>query len=244
MIRQLLQSGFLLAVAAVLAVPAIAVSQSPEEKITPPPQTTPHHSAVYFAPYGGYAEVNYNKKVETKAPNTGDIRVVPGDLSNPLVNLIRNAKESIDIASYIYSPKAPAHGMLLAAYFRGVKVRLFLDSLFLDTFMIEKIKNYRNPLPIKTLDPKKAEEITGIPFTTMHEKFGIIDGKHVFNGSSNISLEANLKYTESRFFFYDNPEMVKVFQEEFDRLWEMGTWLVNPEELKKKKDESKENEDK
>jgi phosphatidylserine/phosphatidylglycerophosphate/cardiolipin synthase-like enzyme len=64
----------------------------------------------------------------------------------------------------------------------------------------------------------------------MHEKFGIIDGRHAYNGSANIDINANLKYTENRFFFYDNPEMVTALQGEFDRLWEMGQWLYNPDE--------------
>lgn len=197
-------------------------------------------NVVYFSPFGGYAFVNYNKKIYMPTPDGKEVKPYPGDLSNPLVKMLKGAKRSIDIASYIYNKDTAEHRALLAAGHRGVKVRLFLDSLFLDPFLTKDLKKYKNHIYVKTLDPEKAEKLTGIPFTTMHEKFGIIDGSDVYNGSANIDINANLKYTENRFFFYNSPEMVKAFQGEFDRLWEMGKWLFNPdEELKDEKPERK-----
>jgi len=190
----------------------------------------PRGNIAYFSPFGGYAFANYNKKVYMLTPDGKEMKPYPGDLSNPLLKMLKGAKKSIDIASYIYNKDTAEHRALLAGAHRGVKVRLFLDSLFLDPFLAKDLKKYRNHVYVKTLDPKKAEEMTGIPFTTMHEKFGIVDSKDVYNGSANIDINANLKYTENRFFFYDNPEMVKAFQGEFDRLWEMGAWLFNPDE--------------
>jgi phosphatidylserine/phosphatidylglycerophosphate/cardiolipin synthase-like enzyme len=164
----------------------------------------------------------------------------PGDLSNPLVKLVREAKKTIDIASYIYRERSAVHDELVRAHDRGVKIRLFLDpSIKNDNVpiilpMVDRFKESGFIVPVKMIDPVKTEKVTGLPFKTMHEKFGIIDGKHVFNGSANIDSNANYKYTEDRFFFLNNPEMVKVFQEEFDRLWNnLGQWILNPEELKK-----------
>ena len=223
----------MVSVVLILALPIAVVSEAPEEKPAQQEIAAPKHM-VYLAPFGGYAFANYSKQVEMAIRGTDKTRIDSGDLSNPLVDLINNAEKSIDIASYIFKRKSPAYTKIIAATYRGVKIRLILDSLFLDNYMIKNMERYKSPIAAKTLDPEKAEKITGIPFKTMHEKFGIIDGKHVFNGSSNISVEANLKYAESRFFFLDDPKMVKEFQAEFDRLWAMGKWLYNPEEHKKK----------
>lgn len=211
------------------ATPAIAAPGGKTGQTVPSVQPEPRNR-VFLAPCGGYAFENFSKKVKMHNPSNSEISIAEGDLSNPTVNLIKNAKERIDIASYIFNKDTPTFKSLISATYRGVKVRLFLDSLFLDKFMIENFKKYGSPIAVKTLDPEKAETMTGIPFSTMHEKFGIIDGIHVFNGSSNISVNANSKYAESRFFFENNPTMVEAFQSEFDRLWKMGKWLYNPEE--------------
>ncbi len=238
MIVRCLKLGLLVSVVLMLALPVAVVSEAPEKKPAQQEIVSPTHM-VYLAPFGGYAFANYSKQVEMTIPSTGGTRIDSGDLSNPLIDLINNAEETIDIASYIFRRQSPAYTKIIAATYRGVKIRLILDSLFLDKYMIKNMERYNSPIAAKTLDPEKAEKLTGIPFKTMHEKFGIIDGKHVFNGSSNISIEANLKYAESRFFFLNDPKMVKAFQEEFDRLWAMGKWLYNPEEHKKKDDSAK-----
>ncbi len=231
-----LKVGLLISVLLILVLPISGISEAPERELAPQKIVAPTHM-LYLAPFGGYAFANYSKQIEMTIPSTGGTRIDSGDLSNPLIDLINNAEETIDIASYIFRRKSPAYTKIIAATYRGVKIRLILDSLFLDEYMIKNMERYNSPIAAKTLDPELAEKLTGIPFKTMHEKFGIIDGKHVFNGSSNISIEANLKYAESRFFFLDDPEMVKVFQAEFDRLWAMGKWLYNPEEHKKKEDD-------
>lgn len=236
MYAKLLRFAILLTFVAALAVPAGAASKPPEKAPGKAPAkavSTELRNSCFLAPRGGYATVNYSKRAYMVNPKTGFVEVVAGDLSNPTVNLIKNAKKSVDIASYIFAKDDPTYGALLGAIRRGVKVRLFLDSLFLEKYLIKNFEKYKTKIEVKTLDPVKAEEMTGIAFSTMHEKFGIIDGISVFNGSSNISIPANKKYDESRFFFENNPKMVTAFQEEFDRLWLMGKWLYKPEENKK-----------
>ncbi|MBA7665969.1 hypothetical protein ES703_74044 [subsurface metagenome] len=88
------------------------------------------------------------------------------------------------------------------------------------------MKSIKPVIEVKVLDPKKIEKEIGITFRTMHEKFGILDGKYLFNGSANIESKANTLYTEDRFFFKNNPSLISVFQGEFDLLWRNGKWLV------------------
>ena len=54
---------------------------------------------------------------------------------------------------------------------------------------------------------------------TMHEKFGIIDGKVLLTGSANWSQSAANIYDESAFVFRGYPELLGKFQEEFDLIW-------------------------
>ncbi|MDD5555695.1 MAG: phospholipase D family protein [bacterium] len=213
-----------------------------DEPLLPWPASVSPSNEVYMSPFGGYAFANFNKKIHLPVAGGKEVRAEAGDLSRPLVQLLKGARQTIDIAMYIHSPDTAEHRSILGAMHRGVRIRLFLDSTFLDKFMIRNMERYKNKIYVKALDPALAEEATGIPFSIMHEKFGIIDGRHVFNGSANIDINANLKYTENRFFFLDNPAMVKAFQEEFDALWEMGNWLYNPDE-ERAADEGKERKD-
>lgn len=224
---------------------AIAAALHTPASLIAPGASAPRN-AVFMSPFGGYSPVNYNKKVMVLDPDLKDVSKRPGDLSFPLIDLIRRSRKTIDIACYLYGIYTPEHTEIANACERGVKVRLFLDPSIKDknnvpviNEAIDRIRKDRLPIAVKIIDPKRAEKLTGLPFQTMHEKFGIIDGKHVFTGSANIEPGANVKYTEDRFFFPDNPEAVKAFQGEFDRLWDgMGQWVYNPdEERKREKDE-------
>ncbi len=196
-------------------------------------QILKRESRVFFSPERGYAEVNRNKKVLVWDPVKGEEVVKPGDLSWPLIDLIRRSEKSIDIVSYIFSSNTWEYRELLAANQRGVKIRLFLDTSIKDDEgnpiinpLIEELKSIKPVIEIKVLDPEKIEKEIGITFRTMHEKFGILDGKYLFNGSANIERKANTLYTEDRFFFKDNPSLIRAFQGEFDLLWRNGKWLI------------------
>lgn len=196
-------------------------------------QILKRESRAFFSPKRGYAEVNRNKKVLVWDPVKGEEVVKPGDLSWPLIDLIRRSEKSIDIVSYIFSSNTWEYRELLAANQRGVKIRLFLDTSIKDDEgnpiinpLIEELKTIKPTIETKVLDPEKIEKEIGITFRTMHEKFGILDGKYLFNGSANIESKANTLYTEDRFFFKNNLSLISAFQGEFDLLWRNGKWLV------------------
>lgn len=216
---------------------AVLVTVASGTEPTAPPSP---RNMVFASPFCGYSPVNYDKKVDI-LDTDGTISRRPGDLSFPLLDLIRRAQKSIDIACYLYSTLTPEHLEIAKASRRGVKIRLFLDTSIRDknnapvvSEVVEQMKESRLGIPIKVIDPAKAEKATGIAFQTMHEKFGVIDGRHVFTGSANIEPGANTKYAEDRFFFLDNPAAAKAFQQEFDRLWEMGQYLLPPGEEAKR----------
>ena len=221
-----------------------AASHTPTSPMTSGASTP--RNTVFMSPLGGYSPVNYNKKVQVLDPDGKDVSTRPGDLSFPFIDLIRRSRKTIDIACYLYGIYTPEHTEIANACERGVKVRLFLDPSIKDkndvpviNEAIDRIRKDKLPIAVKIIDPARAEKLTGLQFQTMHEKFGIIDGKHVFTGSANIEPGANVKYTEDRFFILDNPGAAKAFQEQFDRLWDgMGQWVYNPDEERKKDERS------
>lgn len=206
------------------------------------PQTDRCRKTVFFGPTGGLSPRNYNKKVDLLQPDRLTENEAPGNMDTPLVDLIRRAEKTIDIASYILDNRSDIYFELLRANQRGVKIRIFLDESIRDFNtdkpiidpMVEDLAKVSPLIEVKVLDPRRAEEETGIAFKTMHEKFGIFDGRSCYNGSANISRLAALIYHENRFFFRDCPEIVTAFQEEFDRLWKMGRWRIGPGEEEKK----------
>lgn len=191
---------------------------------------------VYFGPTGGLAPRNYNRKISLLQPDLSSENKTSGNMSAPLIDMIRRAQKTIDIASYILDNRSDEYFELLKANRRGVRIRFVLDESIKDMVtgkpiieaMIEDIKKEKPIIEVKVLDPEKTEKFTGIPFMTMHEKFGIFDGRDCYNGSANISRLATLIYHENRFFFWNCPEITRAFQEEFDRLWEMGRWRIEP----------------
>ena len=197
-------------------------------------QDSPCWMEVFFGPTGGLAPQNFNKKTALLQPDLENEKPVAGNMSNPLVDMIRRAKKTIDIASYILNNRSDEYYELLKANQRGVKIRIFLDESIKDFVtekpiidpMVEDLARENPIIDVKVLDQEKTIKLTGIPFQTMHEKFGIFDGRDCYNGSANISPLATLLYHENRFFFWNCPSAVKAFQEEFGRLWEMGRWRI------------------
>jgi len=200
-------------------------------------EDAPCRMEVFFGPTGGLAPQNYNKKVNLLQPDLENEKAASGNMSNPLVDMIRRAKKTIDIASYILNERSDEYYELLKANQRGVKIRIFLDESIKDFItekpiidpMVEDLAREKPTIEVKVLDPDKTIKLTGIPFLTMHEKFGIFDGTDCYNGSANISPLATLLYHENRFFFWNCPNAVEAFQKEFDLLWEMGRWRIQPE---------------
>ncbi|OQV25294.1 hypothetical protein BV898_00977 [Hypsibius exemplaris] len=62
------------------------------------------------------------------------------------------------------------------------------------------------------------EAVTGT--ATLHHKFVIIDGRHLFMGSVSFTLLAVLQNRED-IIESDILELVKPYQEQFNRLWEL-----------------------
>lgn len=150
-------------------------------------------------------------------------------VESTIVREIMGAKKSIDIALYSLTvmQKAPRDleeekeryaafdvSILDALHYaieNGVRVRVVLDAADKGEW-----------------NPKTTAALQGIGITvwttssTMHEKFAIIDGKTVINGSGNWSTGAFNRYTDDWIIFRDDKKVADAFQKEFDLLLSEG----------------------
>lgn len=175
---------------------------------------------VFFSPRigaaYGFAPESRARKAFVKRTSSDEVDWVPGDVAMPAVDLFRRAEREIQIAMYGMSLSTPEGQALLEAAARGVKVKVYLDVSERDP----DGRPYTETV-IRTLVDTPNVEVRVPRFSAkmMHEKFAIVDGLHVFDGSANISRKARDVYTEDRFFFMNSPAVVAQFAAEWDRLW-------------------------
>jgi len=146
------------------------------------------------------------------SPSFAEIRIFfspKGDRTEEIIKQINSAQEYIDIAiySFTYEPIAEA---IVRAKNRGVEIRILMDKgqsqgksskykFFLD-----------NDIAII------QDRHTGI----MHNKIAIIDGRILFTGSYNWSKSAEERNEENLLEFIDEEEIIEIYQERLDYLWE------------------------
>ena len=129
---------------------------------------------------------------------------------NPQKEIIKNINQAeafINIAMYIFTDKEIALPLIRARE-RGVRVRLYLDQNQVDyqysqsRFLVQR--------GIKT-------RISSNNYI-MHNKFAIIDNRILLTGSYNWTFSANNRNDEN-LMVIDNPEMIELFQNQFEKLW-------------------------
>jgi len=124
-----------------------------------------------------------------------------------IIGLIRNAKESVKVASFTFTHEAIADE-LIKAQARGVNVTILTENRQRNVMgsQYKRVKDFG--LDIR-LDSNKY---------TMHHKFIIIDGKIVITGSPNFTLGGFNKNDENFLIIYDE-DLALEYVEEFDSLW-------------------------
>jgi len=134
-----------------------------------------------------------------------------GGIAEEIIRQIDNAREYIDIAiySFTYEPVAEA---IIKAKNRGVKIRILMDK-GQSKGKYSKYKFFLNK-DISVIQDRHA----GI----MHNKIAIIDGRILFTGSYNWSKSAEERNEENLLEFIDEEEIIKIYQERLDYLWEFN----------------------
>lgn len=124
-----------------------------------------------------------------------------------IIDLIKNAKESVKVASFTFTNEKIADE-LVKAQSRGVNVTILTESKQRNAMgsQYQRLKDFG--LDIR-LDSNKYN---------MHHKFMIIDGKIVETGSPNFTLGGFNQNDENMVIIHDK-KIAGEFLMEFDRLW-------------------------
>jgi phosphatidylserine/phosphatidylglycerophosphate/cardiolipin synthase-like enzyme len=134
-----------------------------------------------------------------------------GGITEEIIKQIDNAQEYIDIAIYSFTYE-PIAGAIIRAKNRGVRIRILMDK----GQSKGKYSKYKYLLDsgIAVIQDRH----TGI----MHNKIAMIDGRILFTGSYNWSKSAEERNQENLLEFIDEEEIIKVYQERLDYLWEFN----------------------
>lgn len=119
------------------------------------------------------------------------------------------AKESIDMAAYSFTSFAIAE-KLIDAKKRGVHVRIVLDSA----------QRTARGSVAHFLKQEGIAVHFNEAYKIQHNKYIIIDKKHVECGSFNYTKSAEKNNAENAIVILDSPEFAKVYVQNFEKLWE------------------------
>lgn len=132
----------------------------------------------------------------------------PGDeIKNEIKQLLDHATETVDLCIFTITDNELAR-KIKACYKRGVKVRIITDDEKMEDNGSEIRKLAKAGIPVKT-DHSHYH---------MHNKFGIIDKQIAITGSFNWTYTAT-KHNQENLVATTKYEIVKQYDEEFDRLW-------------------------
>ncbi|MCO4783907.1 MAG: phosphatidylserine/phosphatidylglycerophosphate/cardiolipin synthase family protein [Candidatus Cloacimonetes bacterium] len=161
-------------------------------------------------------------------------------LDQHFIKYLKKAKKTIDAAFYELRDENIMNEFI-AAHERGVEVRLIVDShnFFLrdhDTleFDFDKRNKFVKPLldagiVVKYDLSSKVDEETGINkgrSGLMHNKFCVLDSKHVWTGSYNLSDTGTHK-NENNAIEVVNKKLAAIFTREFVEMYEDGAYGIS-----------------
>lgn len=126
-------------------------------------------------------------------------------IQNMILDDIKAAERTIDLATYNYSDTKTAEALVKAVK-RGVTVRLVIDE-----------SNYGKDV-IKTLKKGGVQIVKAESNGLMHSKYLIIDGKVTISGSANMTL-SSFSYDNNFMIRIESPEIADIFTEEFEEMF-------------------------
>ena len=126
-------------------------------------------------------------------------------IQNMILDDIKGAKKTIDLATYNYTDTKTAQALIDAVH-RGVKVRLVVDE-----------DNY-NKKVVDDLRDGGVKVISAQSSGLMHAKYIIIDGKIVISGSANMTL-SSFSSDNNFMIRLESEEAARVFTDEFEEMY-------------------------
>lgn len=133
-----------------------------------------------------------------------------GGTEAEIVKAIDAARSEVDVAMFSFTSK-PAMAALVRASGRGVKVKLLLNAKSSFPFSAEVRKNH---IEVRLKEGRVGNGL-------MHNKFSVLDGTLLVNGSFNWSNTAENLNTENTIFTLA-PQYVTPYKAEFNKLFRQG----------------------
>lgn len=143
------------------------------------------------------------------------------------LDMIRNAKDSINVETFIFNPDTAGRLVLkelAAAAKRGVKVKILVDksaAVFkMDEYYAQSLKD--QGIEIRYYNPASILRISSVQFRN-HRKLMTVDNKEAITGGRNIADEYYDLSKEFNFLDRDatvKGEMVKNMNNSFDEFWD------------------------
>ena len=151
----------------------------------------------------------------SRVPADGQIEIafapVPqGSAERLVTKVIGTAETSVFMAAYQMTSKPIADALCTVAA-RGVAVSQVLDD---KSNRHGDTRSKRDYLTACGVDVK-----TDARYAIMHDKFIVVDAKHVETGSFNYTYAANARNAENAIVVWNNTAMAQRYQSEFDRLF-------------------------
>jgi phosphatidylserine/phosphatidylglycerophosphate/cardiolipin synthase-like enzyme len=124
--------------------------------------------------------------------------------------IIDTAETSVTIAAYQMTSKPIADALCRAAI-RGVAVTAVLDAKSNPHGTGYSKRDYLSDCGVAVRGDAR--------YPIMHDKFIVVDSKHVETGSFNYSFAASERNAENAMVIWNNPKLAAKYAEEFDRLF-------------------------
>lgn len=172
----------------------LAAPDLPPAQVTPlasPQPASPAAIQIYFSDPGG--------------PNSQSLR---GGPDAALAEAIRSAQLSVDLAVLNLNLWS-IRDALIEAHQRGVRVRVVIETSYLDNPEVQALIEAGIPL---ASDQHEA---------LMHHKFTIIDGMQVWTGSMNYTVAAAY-YNNENLLRIDSAEVARSYTAEFEEMFSLG----------------------
>jgi phosphatidylserine/phosphatidylglycerophosphate/cardiolipin synthase-like enzyme len=134
-----------------------------------------------------------------------------GEASALTLSVINGAEKSILVAAFVFTSKPIAQALTKAAR-RGVKVRVVADRQVNSEGYTAVTFLANRGIPVR---------LNGV-YKHMHDKFMVIDGRHVQTGSFNYTRAASEKNAENVLVVRDDPATAAKYTAEWERLWNEG----------------------
>ncbi len=131
-----------------------------------------------------------------------------------VLKVIDSSKETLRLAAYSFT-SPPVMNSLLAAKKRGVDVKIVVDDKGNHSKASRAAMNLmvNANIPLRTISKYRIH----------HDKYIVVDGKHVETGSFNYSESAAKHNSENVIVIWNNPTIAQHYLKHWESRWQQGT---------------------